>query len=91
VVFVCSIAQGDDVCEINKAEIMAACLKNAVNSLLPKYSGPSSRTQSIPRGGSTFNLFDFRVKWHELHNAVQCRAHGSTFEFLFEFQTEFFV
>jgi hypothetical protein len=28
--------------------------------------------------------------WHEPHNAVQCHAHGSTFEFLFEFQTEFF-
>jgi hypothetical protein len=37
-----------------------------------------------------FNLFDFRVKWHEPHDAVQCRAHGSTFEFLFEFETEFF-
>jgi hypothetical protein len=22
-----------------------------------------SRTQSVPRGGSTFNLFDFRVKF----------------------------
>jgi hypothetical protein len=40
-----------------------------------------SRTQSVPRGGSTFNLFDFRVKWHKQHDAVQCRAHGSTFEF----------
>jgi hypothetical protein len=49
-----------------------------------------SRTQSVPRGGSTFNLFDFRVKWHEPHDGVQSRAHGSTFEFLFEFQTEFF-
>jgi len=29
-------------------------------------------------------------QWHEPHDAVQCRAHGSTFEFLFEFQTEFF-
>ena len=29
-------------------------------------------------------------RWHEPHDAVQCRAHGSTFEFLFEFQTEFF-
>jgi hypothetical protein len=28
--------------------------------------------------------------WHEPHDAVQCRALGSTFEFLFEFQTEFF-
>jgi hypothetical protein len=28
--------------------------------------------------------------WHEPHDAVQCRAYGSTFEFLFEFQTEFF-
>jgi hypothetical protein len=49
-----------------------------------------SRTQSVPRGGLTFSLFDFRVKWHESHDAVQCHAHGSTFEFLFEFQTEFF-
>jgi hypothetical protein len=29
-------------------------------------------------------------QWHEPHDAVQCRAHGSTFKFLFEFQTEFF-
>jgi hypothetical protein len=49
-----------------------------------------SRTQSVPRGGSTFNLFDFLVKWYEPHDTVQCRAHGSTFEFLLEFQTEFF-
>jgi hypothetical protein len=28
--------------------------------------------------------------WHEPHDTVQCRAHGSTFQFLFEFQTEFF-
>jgi hypothetical protein len=32
----------------------------------------------------------FELKWHEPHDAVQCRNHGSTFEFLFEFQTEFF-
>jgi hypothetical protein len=25
-------------------------------------------------------------RWHELHDAVQFRAHGSTFKFLFEFQ-----
>jgi hypothetical protein len=49
-----------------------------------------SRTQTVPRGGSTFSLFDFRVKCHEPRDAMQCRAHGSTFEFLFEFQTEFF-
>jgi hypothetical protein len=49
-----------------------------------------SQTQSVPRGGSSFNLFDFRDKWHEPHVAVQCRSHGLTFEFLFEFQTEFF-
>jgi hypothetical protein len=49
-----------------------------------------SRTQSVPRGGSTLNFFDFPVKWHEPHDAAECRAHGSTFEFLFEFQTEFF-
>jgi hypothetical protein len=29
-------------------------------------------------------------RWHEPHDGVQCRVHGSTFEFLFEFQTEFF-
>jgi len=28
-------------------------------------------------------------QWHEPHDAVRCRAHGSTFEFLFEFQIEF--
>jgi hypothetical protein len=32
----------------------------------------------------------FELKWHEPHDAVQCRVHGLTFEFLFEFQTEFF-
>jgi hypothetical protein len=36
-VCICSIAQGDELGEINEIEIMAACLKNAVNSLLPKY------------------------------------------------------
>ena len=36
---------------------------------------------------AAFLLVDSR---HELHDAVQCRAHSSTFEFLFEFQTEFF-
>ena len=30
-------------------------------------------------------------RWHEPHDAVQRRAHGSSFEFLSEFQTEFFV
>jgi hypothetical protein len=29
-------------------------------------------------------------RWHEPHDAVQCCDHGSTFEFLFKFQTEFF-
>jgi len=29
-------------------------------------------------------------RWHEPQDAVQCLAHGSTFEFLFQFQTEFF-
>jgi hypothetical protein len=28
-------------------------------------------------------------RWHEPHDAVQCRAYGSTFEFLFKFETEF--
>ena len=28
--------------------------------------------------------------WHEQHDAVQCRALGSTFKFLFEFQIDFF-
>ena len=28
--------------------------------------------------------------WHEPHDAVQSCTHGSTFEFLFEFQTELF-
>jgi hypothetical protein len=32
----------------------------------------------------------FKLNEHEPHDAVQCCAHGSTFEFLFEFQTEFF-
>jgi hypothetical protein len=29
-------------------------------------------------------------RWYESHDAVQCRAHGSTSEFLCEFQTESF-
>jgi len=29
-------------------------------------------------------------RWHEPRDAVQCRAYSSTFEFVFEFQTEFF-
>ena len=37
---------------------------------------------------ATFLFVD--SQWHEPHDAVQCRAHGSTFKFLFEFQTEFF-
>jgi hypothetical protein len=47
-----------------------------------------------PRKSNTIHSkrrFDFRVKWHEPHNTVQCRAHGSTLEFLFEFQTKFFL
>jgi len=44
---------------------------------------PTSSTQL-----ATFLFVDWR--WHEPHDAVQCRTHGSTFEFLFEFQTEFF-
>jgi hypothetical protein len=44
---------------------------------------PTSSTQL-----AAFLFVDSR--WHEPHDAVQCRAHGSTFEFLFEFQTEFF-
>jgi len=44
---------------------------------------PTSSTQL-----ATFLFVDWR--WHEPHYAGQCRAHGSIFEFLFEFQTEFF-
>jgi len=44
---------------------------------------PTSSTQV-----DAFLFVDSR--WHEPHDAVQCRAHGLTFEFLFEFQTEFF-
>jgi hypothetical protein len=43
---------------------------------------PTSSTQL-----AAFLFVDSR--WHEPHDAVQCRAHGSIFEFLFEFQTEF--
>jgi len=42
---------------------------------------PTSSTQL-----AAFLFVDSR--WHEPHDVVQCRAHGSTFEFLFEFQTE---
>jgi len=45
---------------------------------------PTSSTQL-----AAFLFVDSR--WHEPHDAVQCRAHGSTFDFLFEFQTEFFT
>ena len=44
---------------------------------------PTSSTQL-----AAFLFVDSR--WHELHDAVQCRARSSTFEILFEFQTEFF-
>jgi hypothetical protein len=44
---------------------------------------PTSSTELV-----VFLFVDSR--WLEPHDAVQCRAHGSTFEFLFEFQTEFF-
>jgi len=44
---------------------------------------PTSSTQLV-----AFLFVDSR--WYEPHDAVQCRAHGSTFKFLFEFQTEFF-
>jgi hypothetical protein len=44
---------------------------------------PTSSTQL-----AAFVFVDSR--WREPHDAVQCSAHGSTFEFLFEFQTEFF-
>jgi len=40
---------------------------------------PTSSTQL-----AAFLFVDSR--WHEPHDAVQCRAYGSTFEFLFEFQ-----
>jgi len=44
---------------------------------------PTSSTQL-----ATFLFVD--SQWHELHDAVQCRTHGLTFKFFFEFQTEFF-
>jgi len=43
----------------------------------------TSRTQL-----AAFLFVDSR--WHEPHDAVQCRDNGLTLEFLFEFQTEFF-
>jgi hypothetical protein len=44
-----------------------------------------------PTGSAQLAAFLFVGSgWHEPHDAVQCRAHGSTFEFLFEFKTEFF-
>jgi len=36
VVCICSIAQGEELCEINKTEIITACLKNAVGFLVAK-------------------------------------------------------
>jgi hypothetical protein len=33
----------------------------------------------------------FELNEHEPHDALQSCAHGSTFKFLFEFQTEFFL
>jgi hypothetical protein len=44
-----------------------------------------------PTSGTQLAAFVFvDSRRHEPHDAVQCRAHGSTLEFLFEFQTEFF-
>ena len=45
---------------------------------------PTSSTQL-----AAFLFVDSR--WHDPHDAVQCCAHGLTFKFLFEFQSEFFV
>jgi hypothetical protein len=44
---------------------------------------PTSSTQL-----AAFLFVDSR--WHEPHDAVKCRANGSTFKLLLEFQTEFF-
>ena len=45
-----------------------------------------------PTSGTQLAAFLFVYSWWlEPHDAVQCRAHGLTFKFLFEFQTEFFV
>jgi len=43
-----------------------------------------------PTSSTQLTVFLFVDSWYEPHNAVQCRAHDSTFEFLFEFQTKFF-
>ena len=43
-----------------------------------------------PTSSTQLAMFLFVDSWHELHDTMQCRPHGSTFEFLLEFQTEFF-
>jgi hypothetical protein len=44
-----------------------------------------------PTSSIQLAAFLFVDSWrHEPHNAVQCHARGSNFEFLIEFQTEFF-
>jgi hypothetical protein len=44
-----------------------------------------------PTSGTQLAVFLFVDSWFlEPHDAVQCHAHGSTFKFLFEFQTKFF-
>jgi hypothetical protein len=56
-----------------------------------KYSGPSKVEHSPFQEAVRLSICStFELKWHEPHGAVQSRAHDSTFEFLFEFQTEFF-
>jgi hypothetical protein len=55
------------------------------------YSGPSKVERNPFQEAVRLSICStFELKWHEPHDAVQCCAHGSTFEFLFEFQTEFF-
>jgi hypothetical protein len=58
---------------------------------LHKYSGPSKVEHNpFQEAVRLSGCPTFKLNEHEPHDAVQCRAHGSTFEFLFEFQTEFF-
>jgi hypothetical protein len=57
----------------------------------PLYSAPSKVKHNPFQEAVRLSVCStFELKWHEPHDAVQCHAHGSTFEFLFEFQTKFF-
>jgi hypothetical protein len=92
-----SLSLSLSLCVSHKHTHTLICLMTAYNkgrNTKPRYSSPVVNNSTVdPRKSNTIRSnrrFDFRVKCHEPHDAVQCRAHGSTSEFLFESETKFF-